>query len=260
MVRNNGLVRLALLTAVVVIIVLVVYIWNIKSASPNGENNATTDENVNYVNLDELMGNGNDTQVDNAAKVDTTTNVEETTDNAKVKPVETTKDEKLKVVIVKEGDIVSFPNLKAVDPDKDKIKWTFSKPLDDKGTWETKKGDAGTYEVSITASDGKESTAQKVMIIVESKNSLPVIDIPSSFEFKEGETITLNPKITDADKDPLDITYSGFMDSNTKTLSYDDAGQHTVTIKVSDGKDTVSKKITINVANINRAPVITNII
>ena len=37
-----------------------------------------------------------------------------------------------------EGALVAFPNLKAVDPDGDKITYSFSAPLDAQGRWRTK--------------------------------------------------------------------------------------------------------------------------
>src|SRR3989344_5666861 len=46
---------------------------------------------------------------------------------------------------VTEGQLISFPNLKAVDPDGDTILYTFSAPLNTSGQWLTKEGDAGEY-------------------------------------------------------------------------------------------------------------------
>jgi hypothetical protein len=253
-------------------------------------------------------------------------------------------EENLKVIIVKEGDTVSFPNLKAEDPDGDKITFTFSKPLNSKGEWKTKRGDAGNYKVVITASDGKEEVSDEVMIIVESSNTAPtllineasleglkegdlvklkitavdaekdpleitysepfnskgewqtkkgdagayeavvkvtdgietitkkaafsleeantapVIDIADKLEFTEGDTVVLSPEVTDADGDPVEITYSGWMSSNEKKTDYDSEGIYDVTITASDGKSTTSKIVTVEVLNKNRPPQLVNVI
>ena len=91
----------------------------------------------------------------------------ETTEDVELKepPVEEETSD-LPVKVVTEGDLVSFPNLKATDPDGDPIKYTFSKPLNDKGEWQTKVGDKGEYVVTITASDGTNSVDQKIKIVV----------------------------------------------------------------------------------------------
>jgi len=62
---------------------------------------------------------------------------------------------------VRAGELISFPNLQATDPDGDPITYIFSNPLDEAGTWQTKEGDEGTYKVSITASDGESTTTQE---------------------------------------------------------------------------------------------------
>ena len=53
----------------------------------------------------------------------------------------------------------------------------------------------------------------------------------------EGETITISPTATDPDGDDLTYTYSGWMTSASYTTDNTDAGTHTVTVTVSDGKE-----------------------
>ena len=153
-----------------------------------------------------------------------------------------------------EGELVNFPSLQAVDPDGDKITYTFTEPLNAKGEWQTKSGDEGEHMVTITASDGTNQVSQKVLIVVLPKNKPPTIELQDSITASEGETILLQPVITDPEGDALSINYSGWMDSNTKTVSYGDQGSHIVVITVSDGKSITAKKVIINVENANRAP------
>jgi nitrogen fixation protein FixH len=158
--------------------------------------------------------------------------------------------------IVMEGDMVNFPNLKATDPDGDPIKYTFTTPLNAQGEWQTKKGDAGEYKVTITASDGQNTVSQDILIVVKSANKAPIIQIAPEIKVKEGDTVTLNPSVTDAEGDKVDVKISGWMTTRTYATNYDDAGNYIVTITASDGQNTVSKDVKILVENVNRAPVI----
>jgi hypothetical protein len=156
---------------------------------------------------------------------------------------------------VVEGDLVSFPNLKATDPDGDPIIYTFTPPLDAAGKWQTKIGDAGDYKVTITASDGKNSVSQMVVIQVKPKNLPPVLQLSSKqVNIKEGETVTLNVQASDPDGDKVSISFDGWMNGPAKTTGYEDAGNHEVTVIASDGKTTVRDTVRVIVENFNRAP------
>ncbi len=154
-----------------------------------------------------------------------------------------------------EGDLVSL-KVKALDPDNDQLIVTYSSPLNSSGEWHTTVGDAGTYRVRVTVSDGKSTTSRGVVIIVEPKNKPPVIEMADEITVHEGETIVLKPNVTDPEGDNVTITYSGFMDSDTYTTDYKDAGSYMETITASDGKNTVTKSVRINILNKDRAPVI----
>ena len=160
--------------------------------------------------------------------------------------------------VVKEGDLVDFSNLKATDSDGDALSYTYTSPLDSSGKWQTEEGDAGEYLVTITASDGKSEISQKVMIVVESLNRKPVVAV-KDITVEEGETVKIVPQVIDEDGDSVTLEYSGWMDSDTYTTTSDDAGVYTVTLKVSDGKVTVSKDIVITVKNKNSAPVLADV-
>lgn len=169
------------------------------------------------------------------------------------KPVST---DALPTKTVIEGDLVFFPHLKATDPDGDKISYTFTEPLDNSGRWRTKVGDEGEYIVTITASDGKTKAAQKVKIIVVSKNKPPVIEPIGDIEVNEGETVRLKPVITDPENDPVEVAFSGWMSTDSKETSLNDAGKYTVTIKAYDGKSYATQKVNVVVHNVNRPPVL----
>lgn len=160
--------------------------------------------------------------------------------------------------VVTEGDLVNFPNLQAVDPDGDPITYSFTSPLNNEGEWQTSVGDAGQYVVTITASDGTNTVTQDVAIIVNPKNKPPVIGL-ADINAQEGETLVIYPQVTDPDGDDVTVTYSGFMTSPTKELSFETAGEYTVKITATDGTNTVSKDVPVTIANVNRPPTITSL-
>ena len=173
-----------------------------------------------------------------------------------------------KVLIVKETDLVSLKP-QASDPDKDALVFSYTTPIDDEGKWETTYGDAGEYTITLTASDGELSAAKDILIIVNKKEEVPVINeaLPAeeSLTSKENSELEFSVVASDLNKDAL--IYSWQLDgeesstekSYTYNLGYDDAGQHTVRIIVSDGVADTSQEWSITVENVNRKPVLDKI-
>jgi hypothetical protein len=205
------------------------------------------DEGVTYIDLSELVG-----EEEEVEEVVVEEEPEEVVEVSSVKEIPT--------VIVTEGKTVSFPNLKATDPDGDKIEYTFSEPMGKDGKWETEEGDAGEYTVTITASDGTSKVEQEVRVIVQQLNKPPVLEKIKDVVIKEGETLELSPKALDPEGEPLTITYSGWMNSNTKELNYKSAGEYVVRVTVSDGTKEVSQDVKITVEDVNRPPEFVSII
>ena len=58
-------------------------------------------------------------------------------------------------------------SIDADDQDGDNLFITYSGPLDSNGEWQTEAGDKGTYSVTVTVSDGKETVNENVKIVVE---------------------------------------------------------------------------------------------
>jgi hypothetical protein len=131
----------------------------------------------------------------------------------------------------------------------------YTAPFDENGMWQTSLGDAGYYSVIVTATDNKESFVTKNMVVtVYVKNKPPVINIGESLEFDEGDLIKLNPDIYDEDEDEVVVIYSGWMTGRAYQTTYDDAGTYVVTIRADDGKEIISKDVTIVVNDFNRVP------
>ena len=170
-----------------------------------------------------------------------------------------------KVLLVKETDLVSLkPSVQ--DPDQDELTVTYTSPLDDQGSWQTKYGDAGEYTVSITASDGQLSTSQDVLIIVNKKEEAPTIDSFSpeddSLQALEDSELEFSVEASDLNSDTLSYTWTvdgegaGSGKDLTLPLDFDAAGEHTVMVAVNDGTSDVTREWKADVANVNRKPVL----
>ena len=90
----------------------------------------------------------------------------------------------MKEIHVKENELVKL-NVKVTDPNRDRVTYTFSKPINIRGEWKTNYGDAGEYIVTITATDGKATTERKVKLVVERVNMAPIIGLLSDIIVKE---------------------------------------------------------------------------
>jgi len=144
-----------------------------------------------------------------------------------------------------------------VDPDEDELEISFTSPFNGQGILETKRGDVGEYVIYVTSSDGDLSTSEKFTLTINSINEDPILESIVDITVDETEEIVLSPVATDANEDEITFSYSGWMDSNTYSTTYNDAGEHIVTITATDkygGVDSID--VNINVENVNRPPVI----
>jgi len=167
-------------------------------------------------------------------------------------------------IVIEETETLNLKVL-AYDPDNTPVNITFSPPLNKEGSWQTTYGDAGNYDVVVTASDGELTTSEKVLVIVNKKEEKPTIDseypTKSELNVNEGSQIIFKAITSDINKDQ--ITYRWSLDNNTVSEQstflfkpdYSSSGMHKITLVVSDGTYEVSKEWDINVNNVDRAPV-----
>ncbi|MFT4304401.1 MAG: MBG domain-containing protein [Candidatus Woesearchaeota archaeon] len=252
MAKKNKFYKTAFWIVLVLVVILTVSLAKLMYDYARAEsdlNESEIDEELIVIDLDDLLSSENQTiEIAN----ETILIVEEEEE----KEIE----EPLYIVTMNEGDLLSFPNLEAEDPDGDEIVFYFSEPLNELGEWQTEVGDAGTYEVFITVSDGEFNVSEKVTVIVESVNQPPVIVVDELITVREGEVVELDPIVTDPDGDNVEITYSGWMNSSTKETTYGDSGEYEVIITASDGIDETEATVTVIVEHVNRPPVFVNII
>ena len=117
----------------------------------------------------------------------------------------------LRVFEIDETQKISL-GLKTEDPDSDNLVYTFSKPLDKNGEWQTSYGDAGEYAATITVSDGTESTSENITIIVHRKEEKPSINLVSpqdeSVSIDAGKEIKFEAKASDLNNDNLSYKWA----------------------------------------------------
>jgi len=168
------------------------------------------------------------------------------------------------VVIIEETEKVNLVP-EAYDPDEDSLEYSYTSPLGKDGTWQTTYGNEGEYVVTVTATDGELSASKDVLLIVNKKEEAPTIDsfVPVDLALKvnEDSELEFNIKASDLNKD--DLTYSWTLDDkevSTKTsfkysIGYNDAGEHSVKVIVSDEVLDTERSWEITVANVNRKPI-----
>ncbi|MBU1111515.1 MAG: hypothetical protein KJ896_01940 [Nanoarchaeota archaeon] len=163
-------------------------------------------------------------------------------------------DENLIEIIQTEEDLIKL-DIEVFDPDGDELTFKYSEPFDENGEWQTKLGDAGTYDAHVIVSDGKSMTKVEFVVVVELKNTAPRITFIEDIEVDEGEVITIPVDAVDREGDILAITISGWFDTTSYITTYADEGEHKITVTVSDGELKTSQEVSIFVNDVNRPPV-----
>ena len=164
------------------------------------------------------------------------------------------------VMSVVEFDTITLePEVTDVNPG-DEVTVTISDPVGDDGIWETDHTSAGSYTIEITATDGEKTTVKEISLTVADKNVPPEIKVPSEINIKEGQTLKLEPEVSDLDEDQVTVTISEPVgDDGIWETGYTDNGEYTVVISATDGKDTAEKEVQLVVEDVNKAPEILDI-
>ncbi|MBL7056579.1 hypothetical protein ISS07_06715 [Candidatus Woesearchaeota archaeon] len=111
-----------------------------------------------------------------------------------------------------------------------------------------------TVKIRVFANSNELSTEKEVKINVKDSNRPFELKKIEDIEINEGEDILIEPTYTDPDRDKVVFSYSGFMSSNTRKTSYDDAGEYYVKVVATDGFYEQTRFVKVKVNNINRKP------
>ncbi len=170
---------------------------------------------------------------------------------------------------IDETEAIEF-SIVASDLNKDTL--TYAWKLDgvdvgneDKYGYQSTYEDAGTHTVKVEVSDGLSSTSKIWSVDVKNVNRKPVLEKLEDIKAKETDKVTITALATDDDKDTITYTISDErfeQEDNVFTwqTDYDSAGTYEVTISANDGQDTTEQSFTVTVENVNRPPVITDIV
>jgi len=91
-------------------------------------------------------------------------------------------------------------------------------------------------------------------------NSAPEIITKDYLSVREGQELSLKAQCTDKDGDKTQLTYSGWITSAKKAVSYTDAGDHETILTCTDEWDQqTSQTVKISVADVNRPPQIISV-
>jgi len=125
----------------------------------------------------------------------------------------------------------------------------------------------GNYNPTVSVSDGDLSDSESFTWTVHSEDEPPVLTNPGDQSSAEGETVSLQVVANDLDQDTLAYSATGLpggLDINPSTglisgvIGFNAAGNHNVTLTVSDGTLNDSETFEWTVTNTNRPPVLTN--
>ncbi|MHC4745168.1 MAG: putative Ig domain-containing protein, partial [Planctomycetota bacterium] len=167
-----------------------------------------------------------------------------------------------------ENTLLNF-TISATDADSDSITYSASNLptgatlTSDSFSWTPGYTQAGTYDVTFTASDGTDSDSEIVTVNVANVNRAPVLASIGSKSVNEGAELSFSISATDADSDAITYSASNLptganfsSDSFSWTPGYTQAGNYDVTFTASDGTDSDSEVVTITAGNVNRSPVL----
>ncbi len=172
-------------------------------------------------------------------------------------------------ITIDEANSASF-EVKASDLNKDVLSYLWKidgveigdkDSIDYKSTYD----DAGSHTVKVIVSDGVNEAEKIWSLTVNNINRKPQLTSIEDINVKENDKVTISLNAWDEDGDALtssidDERFQKEVNVFTWETGYDDAGEHTFTISVSDGADTTTQQIKVKVDNVNRAPVILDVV
>ena len=162
------------------------------------------------------------------------------------------------VITVKENELVSL-KVNITDPDEDPVTFSFTQPINKTGQWKTNYGDAGEYLVTLSATDGRLTSSQKIKVVVERVNVAPVITKVKDINVDEGEIIELEPVVSDPNNDPVTVTITEPLANGRFDTDHTSAGQYSMTVTASDGELESEETFTLTINDVNVLPVIDNV-
>ena len=124
-----------------------------------------------------------------------------------------------------------------------------------------------SYTATVTSSDGTNSTTQDITVSINNLNdNSPIFTSDATFSAAENQTAIGTAAGTDADGDSISFSVSGSELAITSAgvitfasaPNYETKNSYTATVTANDGVNTTAQSITVNVTDVNDAPVFTS--
>ncbi len=125
---------------------------------------------------------------------------------------------------------------------------------------------AGSHTLKIDVSDGTSSVSQIWSITINNVNRVPELKPVPGIKAREDDEVAIVLEAFDEDGDALtyNIDDPRFKEESEGTFSwktdYGSSGNYVVKASVSDGHDTAGQDVNIEIENVNRAPLILDIV
>ena len=176
--------------------------------------------------------------------------------------------EGMEPINISEGGILKIVP-KTYDPDNDKVSLSYTGFIKT-DTYKSKPGDAGTYDVIVTASDGLLTTSKFVQINIKRVNRVPVFGKMDDLKASEGENIAIMLDAIDPDGDsvsysidnpPANSSLKGnvfLWAPNYHILNKGETKNFDLVFAATDGRLEARKIVKLELKYRNRAPRIVN--
>lgn len=143
------------------------------------------------------------------------------------------------------------------DPEGEKVDYEVHGFMDSL-KYESTYDDAGTYTITVIATDGVQSSQKEVLVMIENVNRAPIVSFASEdIVVAEKETAKIAYTVLDPDGDDVAVEFSEPFDNDGVWVTdLGDAGDYSVEVTFSDGQDVVTKIVNLKVNEFNSAPLI----
>src|SRR3989338_1980195 len=172
-------------------------------------------------------------------------------------------------LVISETESIDF-RVEASDLNNDPLEYSWKFDGGDAGsdseyTYQSDYDSAGTHTVKSDVSDGLSTASRIWSVEVLNVNREPSMEQIGNLRSQETDEVTIVVHASDDDGDALSYSISDSRFTQNENVftwqtDYDSAGEYEITISVNDGTDSTSETLILAVENINRPPVIVDVL
>jgi hypothetical protein len=137
-----------------------------------------------------------------------------------------------------EGELIQL-SPEAFDPDPEigpagKLIWEFGHPFDERGQWQTRKGQRGIFDFWVSVSDGELKDTEGACVELFPNNRNPVLSPVPEITITRGDNTRIEATCYDPDGDPVEINYR-FNGKDVAFIRYEPPGTYNLEVICTDG-------------------------